>query len=282
MRHLTKIPAVFALALALSACGENQTFVDRDAYVPGEPPPLSCVPNLDGQIDAVELPVALGVPIDYLVNPAGTEVSIDIAGSVNSAGQRVWDFSADDGTDQLAVLAAVDVSERWYADAFPGAEFAAPLDAGGRTEGIYVRGESALFILGLASREPDPPEGSTLIVYTEPVAFYRFPIAPGMEHVSVGEVMNGELRGLPYAGRDVYEVRADAVGIVELPDLTFEQAHRVRTRVTVQPAAGMATSQTTVSFLFECFGEIARATSLPNETTEDFTTASETRRLALE
>jgi hypothetical protein len=44
----------------------------------------------------------------------------------------------------------------------------------------------------------------------------------------------------------------------------------------------MATSQTTVSFLFECFGEIARATSLPNETTEDFTTASETRRLALE
>jgi hypothetical protein len=265
----------------LLACGENQTFVERDRYVPGEPPPLECVPNLDGRIDASELPVVLGTPVDYLVNPAGTEVSVDVAGRVDADGQHIWDYSADDGTDQLAAITAVDITDRWYADSFPGGEFATPFDAGGRVETIYVHDERALWILGIASREESPPEGRTLIVYTEPVPFYRFPIEPGMEHVAVGEVVDGELRGLPYAGRDVYEVRADAVGIVALPDLTFEQAHRVRVRATVEPAAGMATSQQTVSFLFECFGEVARATSLANETVEDFTTASETRRLAL-
>jgi hypothetical protein len=30
--------------------------------------------------------------------------------------------------------------------------------------------------------------------------------------------------------------------------------------------------------MFECFGEIARATSQPNETNDDFTTAAELRR----
>ena len=33
-----------------------------------------------------------------------------------------------------------------------------------------------------------------------------------------------------------------------------------------------------ISFLFECFGEVARATSQPNETNQDFTTAAEVRR----
>jgi hypothetical protein len=33
------------------------------------------------------------------------------------------------------------------------------------------------------------------------------------------------------------------------------------------------------SFFFECFGEVARATSQPNETQDDFTTAAELRRL---
>jgi hypothetical protein len=32
------------------------------------------------------------------------------------------------------------------------------------------------------------------------------------------------------------------------------------------------------SYLFECFGEVARATSQPNETSDDFTTAAEVRR----
>jgi hypothetical protein len=95
---------------------------------------------------------------------------------------------------------------------------------------------------------------------------------------STGVVMNGTLRGLPYAGQDTYELTDDATGELVLPDLTFEQAHRVRSKVTVAPSAGATITTKQVSFFFECFGEVARATSQPNETQDDFTTAAEVRR----
>jgi hypothetical protein len=267
--------------LMLAACGPNETFPDRDRYVPPDIDPLACVPNLDGRIDASELTAAIGIPVDYLLSPAGTTRPVNVTGQLNAAGQLLFDYSADDGTDQLATIMAVDVTDAWFRDSFPTATFAAPADVGGTTLGVYMEDDRALHLLGLASREPDPPEGRTLLVYTTPVALYRFPIEPGEEHVGVGETSGGTLRGLPYAGRDIYEVRVDAVGIVALPDLTFEQAHRVRTRVTVEPAVGAGTSRQQASFFFECFGEVARFVSLPDEPAEDFTTASETRRLSL-
>ena len=282
MKHLTYIALLVPLAALAAGCSTNQTHPERDRYVPGDPTPLGCTPNLDGQIDASELTPAVGVPVSYLVSPAGSMPTVDVAGRVDDEGRRVWDWSLDDGTDQLATLEARTLDGQWFADSFPGGELVTPLDAGGRTVGVYIHDERALWILGIASVDREPSEGQTLVVYDEPVPLYRFPIAPGDEHVAVGEVRDATLRGLPYAGRDVYEVRVDAVGRLELPDLGFDQVHRVRTRVTAEPAAGMPVSQRQVSYLFECFGEVARATSQPNETEENFTTASEVRRLALE
>jgi hypothetical protein len=43
----------------------------------------------------------------------------------------------------------------------------------------------------------------------------------------------------------------------------------------------MVTTQRQVGFLFECLGEVTRATSKLNEPDENFTTASELRRLGL-
>ena len=55
----------------------------------------------------------------------------------------------------------------------------------------------------------------------------------------------------------------------------------MRTTLTVTPAAGKAVSTRQTSFLFECFGEVARATSQNDETQDNFTTAAEVRRLGL-
>ncbi len=276
------------LAAFAFGCGDNRTFPTREPYRPGEPGPLDCVPNLDGRIDAVELAPALGVSVGLLVSPAGTERSVDLVGAVIEE-RRVWDFSLDFADDQLARLSASALEEHWFADDFAaitaglsGEIFVSPIDAGGRTLGVYHHDAQALSLLGTASAAEDPPEGRTLLVYGAPVALYRFPIEPGAEHVSVGEVRNGTFRGLPYAGRDVYEVSVVAAGRVELPDLSFTQAHRVDVRVTVEPAAGAPSTQRQTSFLFECFGEIARATSRLGESAEDFTTAAELRRLSLE
>jgi hypothetical protein len=53
----------------------------------------------------------------------------------------------------------------------------------------------------------------------------------------------------------------------------------VYTKVSIQPAAGESATTRQVSFLFECFGEVARATSQNGESDEDFNTAAEVRRL---
>ena len=83
--------------------------------------------------------------------------------------------------------------------------------------------------------------------------------------ISTGTIQTATLRGLPYAGNDIYEVSVDGSGEALLPSLTFTQVHRVRTRVTVAPAVGARTSRRQVSLFFECFAEVVRATSKPDD-----------------
>jgi len=275
------------LLLLVLACGENVTpLPDRPIYENPDGGVLSCVPNLDGRIDPNELEAAIGIPVTLLVSPPGVERPVDLVGQV-VAEQRVWDFATDYADSTLARIEAAEVEGQWFEaefpdDGTPGTRFVTPIDAGGSTVGIYRKNDDALSLLGVASAQPDPPEGRTLLVYDRPIALYRFPIEAGASHVSTGEVSGGTLRGLPYAGRDIYEVEVRSSGRIELPDLAFDQALRVDVRVTVEPAVGAATSRRQVSFLFECFGEVARATSRPDETAIDFTTAAELRRLSLE
>ncbi|QDG50274.1 hypothetical protein FIV42_05870 [Persicimonas caeni] len=285
MRRLTHKTWLLALAgmLAASACADPlpEDPASYEPYRPGELEPLDCVPNLDGQIDSAEMAARVGVPVRYLVSPDGEHRPVDLSGRPRGD-QFVWDWSEDMPSDQLAVIEASELSEMWYADKFPGGQFVAPSDLGGRIEAVYSRTDNALRLHGLASVEQDPPEGQTLMVYNSPVELYRFPLEPGRDWVSTGIVENSKVRGLPYAGRDIYEVKVDAMGELALPSFTFEQVHKVHTKVTLQPAAGESQTTRQVSFLFECFGEVARATSQEGETDEDFGTAAEVRRLGFE
>ncbi len=275
-----RVLASVVLAVACAACSDgtpNPT--TRQAYTGAPPQALSCVPNLDGQIDAAELQPAIGVTLSYLVSPAGQQRPVDLVGQQNAQGDHLWDMSVDYASDQLATIEPTAIAGKWYEGSFPTDAFVAPFDAAGSVEQILREDDQGVWLLGLASREQDPPEGRTLLAYDQPVALLRFPIKPGESFVSTGTIKNATLRGLPYAGKDIYEVSDDATGILRLPQITFTQVHRLRTKVTNQPAVGASTSQQQVSFYFECFAEVARITSLPNESATDFTTASEVRRL---
>lgn len=255
--------------------------IDGTPYQPPVPTKLDCMPNLDGKIAPNELQAAIGIPISYLVSPSGTERKVDVSGKDKDSGERLWDWSVSHADDQVGTFEASELAGKWYEASFLDGEFVTAMDAGGRVEAIYKKDDDALWLLGLASAKEDPSEGQSLLVYETPIALFRFPIQMGEEWVSAGEVKGGKLYGLPYAGKDTYEIKVDAVGELALPDLTFMQAFRVRQKVTVSPAVGKSTSRRQVSFLFECFGEVARATSLPDEPNEDFTKASEVRRLGL-
>ncbi len=283
LRNIAGKLALVASGLVLvAACGDNQTVAkDRTPYVSPEPQKLTCVPNLDGKIEASEAAPTLDVPVRFLVSPAGKDQTVDLVPKPFSDGVLRWDYSVDKKDDQVATISASSIKGRWYEKTFPETAFVGPNDAGGRVESVYSFDGQTLFLLGLASKEPTPPEGQTLYPYTTPVALYKFPLVQGLTYTSIGEAKNATLRGLPYAGRDIYEVKVDAIGQLDLPDVVFQQALRVRTKVTLEPSAGQATTQLQVSFFFECFGEVARVTSKPGEKNEDFTVASEVRRFGL-
>lgn len=267
--------------LVLCACGENRTFPARGDYVPAPPAPLACVPNLDGQIDANEIQAVTGVPVSFLINPAGSTRAVALAGEVDGSGRRSWPLSTDYADDQLLKVAASPLTGRWYAASFPQGQFVLPLDAAGRTESVFANDGANLLLLGFASTEAAPAEGKTLLPYQAPVPVTRYPLTVGKTWVSVGEVRNGTVRGLPYAGRDTYRVTVAAAGQVQLADLTFTQALRVTTALTIEPSVGASQLRRQSSWFFECFGEVARATSADGEQQDDFTTATELRRLGL-
>jgi hypothetical protein len=272
-----------ATVAVCASCSDNQTPAPAHAaYDGGAVTVLPCVPNLDGKIESRELVPQVGIPANYLVNPSGKERAVDIVGQMN-AGKLTWNFGADYADDQVAKVQAQHIDGKWYAGSFTGV--ANPVvvanDLAGRTEGVYTQDDQGFFLHGVASTDPSPPEGKTLLVYSAPVMLYRFPLQPGAAWTSIGEVKNGTVRGLPFASRDTYDVKVDGAGELGLPDFVLTQALRVRTNVSIAPSAGAVTTQRQVGFLFECLGEVARATSKLNEPDENFTTASELRRLGL-
>lgn len=276
------LPAsALAVAGLLSACADNLTVPARDAFVADGPAPLACTPNLDGRIDADEVAPAVGVAVRYLVNPSDEPRAVALAGAIDARGRRVWDLATDYATDAVAEIAARSPDGAWWRDSFPSATFAAPLDLGGRTLGVYRHAEDGLWFLGYVSTDESPAEGKTLVVYQSPIMAWRFPIAPGDHWVSASDIRQATLRGLPYAGRDTYEVSVVGSGVLALPDLSFDQAMRISTQVTLEPAAGAAVTRRQSSFVFECFGEVARAVSADGETDADFGSAVELRRLGL-
>jgi hypothetical protein len=219
--------------------------------------------------------VAIDVAGQYYQSPPGQTRGVDLAEA--SGG---WDLADEDPDDVIVEVAAAALAGHWYADEFASGAFV--IDAGNDLEGVYHLDDLGLWLHGLASRDPDPPAGRTLLVYTAPVPVLRLPLRDGDAWTTVGTITDGELDGLPYVGEDTYDVAADGAGFLDLPYVRFDPALRIETLVEIAPAAGgVTTTRRQTSFLFECFGELARADSRPDEPDEEFTTAASLRRFAL-
>jgi hypothetical protein len=264
--------------LVFIGCADNLTTPpERDGYQGPQNQTLVCLPDLDGVITAHELQAAIDVPVNYRISPAGVHRPIDLVGQIDDADIRVWDWSHDDVDDERLTITAKALGDQWYAGEFPDGEFVTPLDAAGTLDAVYRQTSDAVLLLGYASAAPEP---RTRVVYEAPVTVLQLPLQRGDAWVSIGVVRNARIAGLPYAGRDIYQVEVDAEGEVWLPDLRFEKTLRVRTALTIEPAVGEPVRRRQVSFFFECFGEVARAVSLDGAE-EAFSSAGEVRRLGL-
>ena len=249
--------------LLLAACGVNQT------PQPDEPSQLeSCVPNRDGVITSDELPIALGLTATYYN-------SVDLA--IDLASTEAWSLTEERATDQVISLGPVALSGQWYAAEFPGATFVT--DAGGGLDGVFHQDDQGLFLHGTASQDPDPV-GRTLIAYAQPIAVLRFPLADGLTFEGTGAI-DGTISGLPFVGQDEVAVEVRGEGVLDLPYVRFSPVLRIRTQVVRRPSTGPTATKRSISFVFECFGEVAHADSRLDEPTPDFTTAAALRRFAL-
>jgi hypothetical protein len=256
-----------AALILLAACGVNQT-----------PQPLpspelpACVPDRDGTITAAELPIAVGVTAPYY---SGTSRTVDLVGA-----SGVWNLSDERPDDTVVEVGPVALGTQWYAASFPEGQFV--VDAGSGLDGVFHQDDQALWLDGTASQEPMPAAGKTLVRYADPIAVLRFPVVDGDSYATTGTIADGTIAGLPFIGTDQLEVDVTGSGRLDLPYVRFSPVLRVRTHVVRAPSTGTpVVGRRTTIFLFECFGEVARAESKQDEANPDFTNAAYLRRFAL-
>jgi hypothetical protein len=254
-----------ALVLMTAACGVNQT--PQPAPSPVLP---SCVPNRTGGITADELPIAIGATLSYY---ASANQMVD-----QDATDGVWDLSEERAGDDVIALGPVALRDQWFASMFPTGQFV--VDAGSGQGGIYHQDDRALWLDGIASHDEAPAAGKTLIIYPTPLATLRFPVQVGDAFTTTVPIM-ATINGLPLNGTDELSVEVADAAELEVPYVNFDPALRVRTQAVRRPSTGGSTSRRTTIYLFECFGEVARAESKTDETNPDFATAAYVRRFAL-
>jgi len=255
-----------ACILALAACGTNET--PQPEPVPTLP---SCVPDRDGVITAAELPLALGATVTYY---AGANRSVDQV----LAGGR-WDLSEERADDDIVQIGPTALRDQWYAGSFASGQFV--VDAGNGVDGIYHQDAQALWLDGTASHAEAPPGGKTLVVYPQPLAVLRFPLTVGDAFTQTVALTDITINGLPFNGTDELTIEVVESGQLEVPYVEFSPVLRVRTHAVRRPSSGGMTSRRQTLWMFECFGEVARAESRPDEASADFTTAAYLRRFAL-
>lgn len=244
--------------------------------LPDVPDAGVCRGNRDGVIDRAELLFAPGVEARYRVNPPGTQARVDPRGAARADGTRAWDFRDPSGV--TAPLTLLDARGQWFAARFPTAQYAARLDPRAGNLGVYRATDTAVELLGVAG--PAESEG-TLVRYDVPVGLLRFPLRVGASWTAEATTAEATVQNTPVASRDRYEVTVDARGELRLAELTFTDALRVRVEVTQRFPAGPGVRRIQHLWMVECYGEVARMTSLDNEVNPDFTLALEFRRLGL-
>jgi len=254
-----------AILLVLAACEANTT--PQPAPQPQLP---DCVPRRTGQITAATLPIALGATLDYY-SDANKTVAL-------AAQNGVFDLSQQFPDDPVVAIGPVALGAQWYAASFPAGQFT--VDAGGGLDGIYHQDDQALWLDGTASQQDGAAK--TLIAYPAPLPVLRFPLADGQTWTATAELAAGTIvDGLPLIGSDELAVDVALGDQLEVPYVDFSPILRVRTLATRTPSTGGAVTKRTTLFVFECFGEVARAESNPNEPNADFTNAALLRRYAL-
>jgi hypothetical protein len=240
-----------------------------------------CVPNKDGTITTVEVPIAAGLHATYKI---GTNENVSTAGVTtgDAGGKRTWDFSGALASDQMVIVETQSLKGKWYETKFPGATYASKLSVSADTLGVFETSPGALLLRGVVS--PTESSSGTNLTYTPSVSVLKFPLTKGSTWTTHA-VASGTAAGVDLAffpTTEDYDSKVDAEGTLITPLGTFDVL-RVAIVLTRKVTTGVVVTPTVVrsfAFVTECYGTVATVTSKDNEANEEFTTAKEIRRIA--
>jgi hypothetical protein len=245
-----------------------------DAGVDDSPDGASaiCTPNHDGMITLDELPFAPGRVATFRV---ATDATWDTAGVAMPGGGRRWDLFVQLANDADRDLALGSPAGMWWQSAFQGATYATELASSSDLRGVFELGASNLSLLGVVS-----PEGGTYkteLEYDPPAQVLAVPLVVNKTWTTSSTV-SGSAQGAIVAYTEKYESKVDKVGTMVTP---YGEFPVVRVATNMTRTSGFTTLATTRTFTWvsECFGPVATATSKSFETGVEFTDIAEVRRL---
>jgi hypothetical protein len=246
-----------------------------DAGVPDSGVPVGCLPNRDGRIDRNEVFFQPGLRATYRISGAAT---FDTRGTDGG-----WDFTGALNGDASRLVETRALAGQWFEADFPDAGYVTELGQGSDLLGVFSATSDALYLQGVVS----PADGatSTRIRYSPWVKVLQFPLRSGdswQTDSTVSGRYNGLVIGIATPLQDeLYQMNVDRMGTATTPFASFDVL-RVRTTMTRSFPFTVFPNIVIRSFSWntECFGTVAAVTSTNNETSTDFTSAAEVRRLS--
>ena len=232
-----------------------------------------CVPNHDGVITLAELPFAAGRMGKFRI---ATNATWDTSGVAMMGGARRWDLSGALANDQDRDLALAAPSGTWWAPTFPNATYSTQLVSSSDLRGVFQLGSTNLNLLGVVS--PDGGTYKTELEYDAPAQILEVPLQAGATWSSSSTV-SGYAQGAIVAYAEAYDSRVDRFGTMVTPYGEFPVL-RVVTDLTRTAGFTTLATKRTFTWVAECFGPVATASSQDFETDDEFTDIAEVRRLA--
>lgn len=243
---------------------------DGDGGVDG--PTGVCAPNHDGVIELAELPFAAGRTGTFRV---ATDATWNTAGVAMTNGQRRWDLSGALANDEDHQLILAAPAGAWWAAAFPAATYSTTLASTSDLRGVFEVGATHLDLLGVVS--PDGGSLRTELEYDAPARILEVPLQAGSTWTSESTV-SGTAQGFVTVYTEEYESHVDQLGTMVTPYGEFPVMRVATTLIRTVNFTPVRTR--TFTWIAECFGPVATATSKNFETSDEFTDIAEVRRLA--
>jgi hypothetical protein len=239
-----------------------------DGFTPDASP--SCSLNGDGVLTRAEAPVMAGLGGLFAVNQSGSTVPVSMAKTNGK-----WDLSQPVANERKSFSQLMSPAGTWWAADFPTATYAERLDDGGALLGVYRITTDALELLGVVSEQDGLQK--TRLTYVTPIPVLKFPLQMGSTWQAESDV-SGLNQGIFYAGHDSYGFSVVERGPTVVP---LGQFDTLRLRLDARVTSGFVVlTRITYLYMAECYGAVARIRSRDNESSGDFTQATEYRRLA--